>query len=160
VEVEVLDEPHDDGGTLLIVVADSGDGLASGTDAEIVFAEGYTTAMRAIRPGGGGLDKVGLDKVGLDGGRRGGGQGLGLALARKLARRRGGDIRILETGMPGGPGAVFMASLPGTTAGAKPDIADRPSGANDGTLSGTAGSGTAGSGAEGRMNTSEKDDHA
>jgi two-component system CitB family sensor kinase len=161
VEVEVLDEPHDDGGTLLIVVADSGDGLASGTDAEIVFAEGYTTAMRAIRPGGGGLDKVGLDKVGLDGGgRRGGGQGLGLALARKLARRRGGDIRILETGMPGGPGAVFMASLPGTTAGAKPDIADRPSGANDGTLSGTAGSGTASSGAEGRMNTSEKDDHA
>jgi two-component system CitB family sensor kinase len=162
VEVEVLDEPHDDGGTLLIVVADSGDGLASGTDAEIVFAEGYTTAMRAIRPGGGGLDKVGLDKVGLDGGgRRGGGQGLGLALARKLARRRGGDIRILETGMPGGPGAVFMASLPGTTAGAKPDIADRPTnGANDGTLSGTAGSGTAGSGTADHIYASEKDDHA
>ncbi|MBA4102772.1 MAG: histidine kinase, partial [Arthrobacter sp.] len=46
-----------------------------------------------------------------------GGQGFGLALARQLARRRGGDVRVLESGSPGGSGAVFMATLPGTTAG-------------------------------------------
>jgi two-component system CitB family sensor kinase len=111
VEVELLDEPGPDGGTLHIVVADSGDGLAavppggagspSGTGAgaavaDAVFAEGFTTAARPARAGGG--------------------QGLGLALARQLARRRGGDVRVLETGSPGGPGAVFMATLPRTTA--------------------------------------------
>lgn len=101
VEVEVLDEPDDDGGTLHIVVADSGDGLAAGTDPETVFTEGFTTA-----PGGGPLGPA-----------TAGGQGFGLALARQLARRRGGDVRMLETGAPGGPGAVFMASLPRTTAG-------------------------------------------
>ena len=119
VEVELLDEPGPDGGTLHIVVADSGDGLAvgqpgetaagspseataggvgaGGVVADAVFAEGYTTAARPARAGGG--------------------QGLGLALARQLARRRGGDVRVLEPGSPGGPGAVFMATLPRTTAG-------------------------------------------
>ena len=107
VELEVLDEPHDDGGTLHIVVADSGDGLAEGTDPEGVFAEGFTTAVPAL-PG------------------HSSGQGLGLALARKLARRRGGDVRVLEAGSKGGPGAVFMASLPRTTSGSKPGgIKDR-----------------------------------
>lgn len=98
VELEVLDEPGDDGGTLHIVVADSGDGLGSGTDPEAVFAEGFTTAAGAAVPA------------------RAGGQGLGLALARQLARRRGGDVKVLEPGSAGGPGAVFMASLPRTTA--------------------------------------------
>ncbi|MDT0169943.1 sensor histidine kinase [Pseudarthrobacter sp. BRE9] len=97
VELEVLDEPGDDGGTLHIVVADSGDGLADGTDAEGVFAEGFTTASGPVRAGGG--------------------QGFGLALARQLARRRGGDVKVLERGTTGGPGAVFMATLPHTTAG-------------------------------------------
>lgn len=97
VEVEVLDEQADDGGTLHIVVADSGDGLAAATDPEEVFTEGFTTATGP--------------------GRNGGGQGFGLALARQLARRRGGDITVLEPGRPGGPGAVFMARLPHTTAG-------------------------------------------
>ena len=64
-------------------------------EAEGVFAEGYTTSVRPARPGGG--------------------QGLGLALSRQLARRRGGDVRVLEAGSPGGPGAVFVATLPGTT---------------------------------------------
>ena len=100
VEVEVLDEPGINGGagTLHIVVADSGDGLGVGmtaAEAEGVFAEGYTTSVRPARPGGG--------------------QGLGLALSRQLARRRGGDLRVLEAGSPGGPGAVFVATLPGTT---------------------------------------------
>lgn len=97
VELEVLDEPSDDGGTLHIVVADSGDGLAEGADTEGVFAEGFTTASGPVRAGGG--------------------QGFGLALARQLARRRGGDVTVLERGTRGGPGAVFMATLPHTTAG-------------------------------------------
>jgi two-component system CitB family sensor kinase len=95
VELELLDEPSDDGGTLHIVVADSGDGLQGDADPESVFAEGFTTAAGPVRAGGG--------------------QGLGLALARQLARRRGGDVRMLEPGAAGGPGAVFMATLPGTT---------------------------------------------
>ncbi|UKA76763.1 sensor histidine kinase [Arthrobacter sp. FW306-07-I] len=97
VELEVLDEPGDDGGTLHVVVADSGDGLAEGTATEHVFAEGFTTSSGSVRAGGG--------------------QGFGLALARQLARRRGGDVRVLERGTKGGPGAVFMATLPHTTAG-------------------------------------------
>lgn len=99
VELEVLDEPDDDGGTLHIVVADSGDGLAEGTDPEAIFAEGFSTASGPLARNGSG------------------GQGFGLALARQLARRRGGDVRVLEPGSPGGPGAVFMATLPGTTTG-------------------------------------------
>ncbi|QDG87746.1 sensor histidine kinase [Pseudarthrobacter sp. NIBRBAC000502770] len=97
VELEVLDEPGDDGGTLHVVVADSGDGLAEGTDTERVFAEGFTTAAGPVRAGGG--------------------QGFGLALARQLVRRRGGDVKVLDRGATGGPGAVFMATLPHTTAG-------------------------------------------
>lgn len=96
VEVEVLDGAADDGGTLHIVVADSGDGLAAGTGPEDVFAAGFTTAAGPVRAGGG--------------------QGFGLALARQLARRRGGDVTLLAAGGPGGPGAVFMAVLPGTLA--------------------------------------------
>ncbi|UKA60053.1 sensor histidine kinase [Arthrobacter sp. FW306-2-2C-D06B] len=97
VELELLDEPGPDGGTLHIVVADSGDGLG-GIEPERVFVEGFTTAEAA------------------DGGiARAGGQGLGLALVRQLARRRGGDVRVLEPGSPGGPGAVFMATMPGVT---------------------------------------------
>jgi two-component system CitB family sensor kinase len=100
VELEVLDAPGDDGGTLHVVVADSGDGLAEGTQTEAVFAEGFTTATD-----------------GLSRNHRSGGQGFGLALARQLARRRGGDVTVLDRGRRGGPGAVFMATLPRTTAG-------------------------------------------
>ncbi|MFC8040447.1 ATP-binding protein [Paenarthrobacter sp. NPDC057355] len=92
VDIELLDEQSHDGGALHIVVADSGDGLGE-LDPEEVFTEGFTTADRTSRPGAG--------------------QGLGLALVRQLARRRGGDVRVLETGTMGGPGAVFMASIPG-----------------------------------------------
>jgi two-component system CitB family sensor kinase len=99
VELEVLDEPDDDGGTLHIVVADSGDGLAGGTDPEAIFAVGFSTASGPLSRNGSG------------------GQGFGLALARQLARRRGGDVKVLDRGTKGGPGAVFMATLPGTTEG-------------------------------------------
>lgn len=102
VELEVLDEPADDGGTLHVVVADSGDGLAEETDPEEIFAEGYTTASGPLARNGGSA----------------GGHGFGLALARQLARRRGGDVRVLDRGTRGGPGAVFMATLPRTIAAA------------------------------------------
>ena len=111
VELELLDEPGEDGGTLHIVVADSGDGLPVAQDEEL-FAEGFTTAGR--RPASGrALPGRPTSGRAL---RPGGGQGLGLALARQLARRRGGDVKVLEHGAPGGPGAVFTAALPGTTA--------------------------------------------
>ncbi|MCZ9881485.1 sensor histidine kinase [Arthrobacter sp. B2a2-09] len=97
VELELLDEPGPDGGTLHIVVADSGDGLG-GVEPERVFVEGFTTA----EPAEGRIGSAG-------------GQGLGLALVRQLARRRGGDVRVLEPGSPGGPGAVFMATMPKVT---------------------------------------------
>ncbi|WP_432245848.1 ATP-binding protein [Arthrobacter sp. G.S.26] len=113
VEVEVLDEPGAGGGTLHIVVADSGNGLAPGTGPEDVFASGFTTASGPVRAGGG--------------------QGFGLALARQLARRRGGDVTLLAAGTDGGPGAVFMATLPGTTAAraAAPGRAATPGKDND-----------------------------
>jgi two-component system CitB family sensor kinase len=101
VELELLDD--EGGGTLHVVVADSGDGLPDGGDPEAVFAEGFTTAGGSV----------------LQGQVRAGGQGLGLALARQLARRRGGDVTVLEPGNAGGPGAVFMATLPGTTTARK-----------------------------------------
>ena len=96
VELEVLDEPGDDGGTLHVVVADSGDGLAAGTDT------------------GGGVRRRVHHRHGRAEQERpyGGGQGFGLALARQLARRRGGDVTVLDRGSSGGPGAVFMATLP------------------------------------------------
>jgi two-component system CitB family sensor kinase len=103
VELELLDEEGDGGGTLHVVVADSGDGLPDGGNPEAVFAEGFTTAGGSA----------------LQGQVRAGGQGLGLALARQLARRRGGDVTVLEPGNAGGPGAVFMATLPGTTTARK-----------------------------------------
>ena len=87
-------------GTLHIVVGGfrrrpAGARTRAADGAETVFAEGFTTSERPARAGAG--------------------QGLGLALSRQLARRRGGDVRVVDAGSPGGPGAVFVATLPGTT---------------------------------------------
>ncbi|HYH77340.1 MAG TPA: ATP-binding protein, partial [Arthrobacter sp.] len=126
VELEVLDEPGDDGGTLHIVVADSGDGLAGTTDPEAVFAEGFTTAVPGEAAPG--TFVPGTSATGTAPPGRAGGQGLGLVLARQLARRRGGDVKVLETGSTGGPGAVFMASLPHTMAGIKDSVREETDG--------------------------------
>lgn len=101
VEVELIT----DGAELLCTVADSGDGVPAGLD---VFAEGTSTKDHAAVPGG---------------------RGIGLALARQIARSRGGELRLAEPGGPPGPepettdpervsgGAVFVARLPGVLAG-------------------------------------------
>jgi two-component system, CitB family, sensor kinase len=122
-EVEVMDELSAGGATLHVVVADSGDGLpaeagdaakvadAGGNDddaaaGERIFAEGYSTARGTPESlaVGDGPDSVLPDAHG---------QGFGLPLIRRLARRRGGDVWVADAGRDGGPGAVFCARLPG-----------------------------------------------
>ena len=90
VEVTLLDD--DD--TLVATVADSGCGV---TDP--------TTVFERRRPADAPLDAVH-------------GLGIGLPLSRDLARRRGGDVWVVDAGGAAG-GAVFGARLPGVmTAGA------------------------------------------
>ncbi|HEY9288243.1 MAG TPA: sensor histidine kinase [Candidatus Dormibacteraeota bacterium] len=69
---------------LVISVHDSGPGIA-GDDPQRIFAEGYTT------------------KVAPPGARR----GLGLALVKQVAARRGGEVTVVNRG-----GAVFTVRLP------------------------------------------------
>ena len=113
VEVELLDDATTTGGTLHLVVGDSGDGLGS-LEPEEIFAEGFTTSAQPVRSGAG--------------------QGLGLALVRQLARRRGGDVRVLEPGSHGGPGAVFMATIPGVMDAAGRGAAEQGAAGTDPTL--------------------------
>jgi two-component system, CitB family, sensor kinase len=91
VEIELLQE----GSTLHVTVADSGDGVAPDF-VELLFTEGTTTKPDSGIPGG---------------------RGIGLALSRQISRALGGDLRLSS---PGGSeqetarsGAEFIAWLPG-----------------------------------------------
>jgi two-component system CitB family sensor kinase len=80
VEVSIRKEDGD----VLIQVHDSGPGIGLG-ETERIFSEGYTT------------------KLASPGSRR----GLGLALVKQVAARRGGDVTVLNQG-----GALFTVRLP------------------------------------------------
>ncbi len=147
--------------TLLITVADSGDGVAGPLRGDL-FDEGVSTK------------EPGAEDVG--------GRGIGLPLARQIARARGGDLRLTEPGAPprapaphgegraaaegavpagagheatGGPppgeedrvsgGAVFVARLPGVLAPGE-DTADDDGEGASGTGSGPDEGGEGGSG--------------
>ena len=84
VEVALLD----DGDALVVTVADSGPGIEDGRDV-FAAAAGAEPPPDAVH-----------------------GRGLGLRLARELARRRGGDVWVIEMKRDDG-GAVFGARLPG-----------------------------------------------
>ncbi|WP_035749084.1 sensor histidine kinase [Arthrobacter sp. 35W] len=94
VEIELLDDYADGVGTLHVVVADSGDGMDAG-------------AVETAANDDGPVDGDGGPAGPVHGG------GFGLPLVRSVARRRGGDVWIAETGTRGGPGAVVCARLPG-----------------------------------------------
>ena len=89
VEVELLQ----DGSTLHITVADSGDGIAQDF-VEHVFTEGRSTKPQSGIPGG---------------------RGIGMALSRQISRALGGDVRLSSSGNPDMElrGAEFIARLPG-----------------------------------------------
>lgn len=89
VEVELLQ----DGSTLHITVADTGDGVAP-EFVDHVFTEGKSTKPDSGIPGG---------------------RGIGMALSRQIGRALGGDIRLSSPGNPDTElcGAEFIARLPG-----------------------------------------------
>lgn len=83
------------GTTLVITVADSGDGVPAART-EDIFEEGVSSKEDTSTPGG---------------------RGVGLALVRQIARSRGGEVDLVTPGGPGDDedpgGAVFVARLPG-----------------------------------------------
>lgn len=89
VEVELLQ----DGSTLHVTVADSGDGVAPDF-VDHLFTEGTTTKPDSGIPGG---------------------RGIGLALSRQISRALGGDLWLASAGDTGLRlrGAEFIARLPG-----------------------------------------------
>jgi two-component system CitB family sensor kinase len=84
VEISILAEADD----LHMVVVDSGDGV-SAQAADRLFDQGYTTTHDDGQP-----------------------HGIGLALARQLARRHGGDLELTRAS-GADCGAVFVAVMPG-----------------------------------------------
>ncbi|MGD6979143.1 MULTISPECIES: sensor histidine kinase [Citricoccus] len=93
VEVDLLG----DGDTLHLAVADSGSGVPAGLD---IFTAGTTTREAGEHEAHG--------------------HGMGLSLARRLARQRGGDVWLAEPGTTDGAGALFCARLPGVLAVSEP----------------------------------------
>jgi two-component system CitB family sensor kinase len=89
VEVELLQ----DGSTLHITVADSGDGVKPDF-VEHVFTEGKSTKPQSAIPGG---------------------RGIGMALSRQISRALDGDVWLSSPGDPTAElcGAEFIARLPG-----------------------------------------------
>jgi len=98
VEVELLD----DADTLYATVSDSGRGLRPAPD-------GATDESDSVA--------LGADAVH--------GHGFGLPLSRDIARRRGGDVWVVDSG-GGGHGAVFCARLPGTIVAAASSTSGGP----------------------------------
>ena len=88
VEVELIGVED----TLLITVADSGDGVAEPRRGDL-FDEGVSTK------------EPGADDLG--------GRGVGLPLARQIARARGGGLRLTDPGAPPGSPAPGTAGEPG-----------------------------------------------
>jgi two-component system sensor histidine kinase KdpD len=99
---EVLVRARREGGALVLEVADRGPGIAPG-DEERIFERFQGGARSAAR-----------------------GAGLGLAIARAVARVHGGTLRVANR--PGG-GASFTLHLP--DAGAAPPVPAEPEGADD-----------------------------
>lgn len=95
VEIELLDE----GDTLYLTVSDSGDGMRDPSAA-------FDTATGSVALEGGREDSIH-------------GSGFGLPLIRDLARRRGGDVWVIDPGGEG-VGAVLCARLPGTVRAGEP----------------------------------------
>jgi two-component system CitB family sensor kinase len=104
VEISVIAEAED----LHLVVVDSGEGVAPEA-AERLFVQGHTTAGDDGRP-----------------------HGIGLALARQLTRRHGGDL-VLTSVSGTDCGAVFVARMPGVvTSSAVEAVAPLPATAGRG----------------------------
>ncbi|OJX72422.1 sensor histidine kinase [Leifsonia sp. 71-9] len=98
VEVELLD----DADTLYATVSDSGRGLRPAPDGATGEADSVALGADAVH-----------------------GHGFGLPLSRDIARRRGGDVWVVDSG-GGGHGAVFCARLPGTIVAAASSTSGGP----------------------------------